>query len=54
MSLATGRLAYPYIQKNFANGYFKTGVEVQYTRFATTNVTQAIGYRVPVALCFWY
>lgn len=49
-----GIYAYPYIQKNFANGYFKTGVEVQYTRFATTNVTQAIGYRVPVALCFWY
>lgn len=49
-----GVYAYPYFQKNFANGYVRTGVEIQYTRFSTTNVTQAIGYRVPVAMCFWF
>lgn len=49
-----GVYAYPYFQKNFANGYFRTGIEFQYTRFETSNVTQAICYRVPVALCFWY
>jgi hypothetical protein len=49
-----GAYAYPYIQKGFANGYFKTGIEVQYMRQSTANSTQSIGYRVPVALCFWY
>lgn len=49
-----GAYAYPYIQKGFANGYFKTGIEIQYMRQATLNSTQSIGYRVPVALCFWF
>ena len=49
-----GAYAYPYFQKNFRNGYLRTGVEVQYTKFETTNSTQAVGYRIPLALCFWF
>ena len=46
--------AYPYVQKNFGNGYVKTGVEIQYSYFTGKAQTQAFVYRVPVAFCFWY
>lgn len=46
--------AYPYFQKNFANGYFRSGVEFQYNRNKTSNVTEGITYRVPAAFCFWF
>ncbi|MCD1655891.1 hypothetical protein K7J14_14425 [Treponema zuelzerae] len=49
-----GVYGYPYIQKNFQNGYLRTGVEVQYTGFETSTTSSAIGYRVPVAMCFWF
>jgi hypothetical protein len=45
---------YPYVQKNFANGYARLGIEVQYSRFQTSNTTEGITYRVPVGLCFWF
>ena len=45
---------YPYFQKNFECGYVRTGVEMQYNRNETSNVTQGFTYRVPVALCFWF
>lgn len=45
---------YPYVQKNFANGYARTGIEVQYSRFQTSKTTEGITYRVPVAMCFWF
>lgn len=46
--------AYPYIQKNFANGYVRTGVEVLYSNFTTVYTNQAVGVRIPVAMCFWF
>lgn len=49
-----GIYAYPYFQKDFANGFFRTGVEMQYTYFSSKTDTQAFTYRVPFALCFWY
>jgi hypothetical protein len=45
---------YPYVQKNFANGYARLGIEIQYSRFQTSNTTEGITYRVPVGLCFWF
>ena len=45
---------YPYFQKNFGNGYFRAGVEVQYSHFSTTNTTQSLIYRIPCAMCFWF
>lgn len=49
-----GAVAYPYIQKNFANGFARLGVQLQYTRYATSETTQAVTWRVPVGLTFWY
>jgi len=49
-----GAYAYPYFQKNFSNGYFRTGVELQYTNYHVTATTQNLTYRVPFAFCFWF
>lgn len=49
-----GVYAYPYFQKTFNNGYFRSGVEVQYTNYHVTKTTQNLTYRVPVAFCFWF
>ena len=45
---------YPYFQKNFGNGLFSLGVELQYTHFEATNTTWGFTYRVPVQLRFWF
>ena len=45
---------YPYIQKNFANGNAKLGLELQYKHLETSNVLQAIAWRVPLGLTFWW
>lgn len=42
----------PYIQRNFASGYARLGIEAEYSRFETSTVNQAISYRVPVGLIF--
>jgi hypothetical protein len=42
----------PYIQRNFASGYARLGIEAQYSRFETSTVNQAISYRIPVGLIF--
>lgn len=49
-----GVYAFPYIQKNYANGYVRAGVEMQYTRYESSDTTKCFGYRVPVALCFYF
>ena len=49
-----GAYGYPYFQKNFGNGYFRAGVEVQYTHYQTSDASQAVTYRVPLNFCFWY
>ena len=49
-----GVYAFPYFQKNFANGNLRTGVELLYTRFKAANTTQAISYRVPVNVTFTF
>lgn len=49
-----GAYLYPFFQKDFANGFFRTGVEMQYTYFKSVTSAQAFNYRVPFALCFWY
>lgn len=49
-----GAYAYPYVQKNFANGFARTGVEIQYTRYETSSTNQAISWRIPLGLTFWY
>ncbi|MBQ4378113.1 MAG: hypothetical protein II821_02810 [Treponema sp.] len=45
---------YPYIQKNFENGYARLGVELQYKHLETSNVLQAFAWRVPLTLTFWW
>ena len=45
---------YPYIQKNFANGNAKLGLELQYKHLETSNVLQAFAWRVPIGLVFWW
>lgn len=45
---------YPYAQKNFANGYARAGVELQYSNFTTSKTNEAFTFRVPVAMCFWF
>ncbi len=45
---------YPYLRRTFANGYVQTGIETQFTYFKSTDYTMAIGYRLPVALKFWF
>jgi hypothetical protein len=45
---------YPYVQKNFANGYARLGVEIEYSHFQTSNTTEGLAYRVPFATCFWF
>jgi len=45
---------YPYMQKNFANGFARLGVELQYKHMETSNVLQAIAWRVPLTLTFWW
>lgn len=49
-----GCYAYPYFQKDFQNGYFQTGVELQYQRFESANSVDGFVYRVPFKFCFWY
>lgn len=49
-----GAYAFPYFQRNFANGNLRLGVELLYTRFAAANTTQAISYRVPLYVTFSY
>lgn len=45
---------FPYIQKNFANGNAKIGIELQYKHLETSNVLQAFAWRIPVGLVFWW
>ncbi|MCH5290865.1 MAG: hypothetical protein J1D88_03775 [Treponema sp.] len=45
---------YPYFQKNFGNGLFSLGIELQYTHFEARNTTWGFNYRVPVGLRFWF
>ena len=45
---------YPYFQKNFGNGLFSIGVELQYAHFKAANTTWGFNYRVPVQLRFWF
>lgn len=45
---------YPYIQKNFGNGFARLGLELQYKHLETSNVLQSIAWRVPVGLVFWW
>ena len=45
---------FPYIQKNFANGNAKIGIELQYKHLETSNVLQAFAWRVPLGLVFWW
>ena len=45
---------YPYFQKNFGNGLFSLGIELQYTHFEARNTTWGFSYRVPVELRFWF
>ena len=49
-----GIYGFPSITKNFSNGYFKTGVEAQYSRAASTDSTSTVAWRVPFMFCFWY
>ncbi|EID84598.1 hypothetical protein MSI_18880 [Treponema sp. JC4] len=49
-----GCYVYPYFQKDFQNGYFQTGVEIQYQRFESANTVDGLVYRVPFKFCFWY
>ena len=49
-----GLYAYPYFQKNFNNGYFRAGLEIQYTNYHVTTTTQNVTYRIPAAFCFWF
>ena len=49
-----GAYAFPYWQKNFSNGYVRAGVEVQYTHYQTTNSSNAVTYRVPLNVAFWF
>lgn len=55
---STGRYivayAFPSFQKNFQNGYVKSGVELQYSRFSSANTTQCVAWRVPMMFCFWF
>ena len=45
---------YPYVQKNFANGYTRLGVELQYKHLETSDVLEAFAWRVPLTLTFWW
>ena len=61
MGLATGHAGryfsvygYPYIKKHFSNGYASLGLELQYKHLETSNVLQAVAWRVPVGLVFWW
>ncbi|MBR1714456.1 MAG: hypothetical protein IJ717_05880 [Treponema sp.] len=45
---------YPYVQKNFANGYTRLGVELQYKHLETSNVLESFSWRVPLTLTFWW
>ncbi len=45
---------YPYMQKNFANGYARLGVELQYKHLETSNVLEAFAWRIPLGLTFWW
>lgn len=45
---------YPYMQKNFANGYARLGIELQYKHLETSNVFQSFGWRIPLTLTFWW
>ncbi len=45
---------YPYVQKNFANGFTRLGVELQYKHLETSNVLEAFAWRVPLTLTFWW
>ena len=47
-----GAYAFPYFQKNFANGNLRTGVELLYTNFDAAKSYQAITYRVPLYVAF--
>ena len=49
-----GGYVYPYIQKNFANGNAKLGVELNYYHAETTNTVQNFVWRVPLGLTFWW
>lgn len=43
----------PYVKYNFANGYAKTGIEIQYSAaFGKNDTNYAVSYRVPLALVF--
>ena len=45
---------YPYIQKNFANGNAKLGLELQYKHLKTSNVLEEFAWRIPLGLTFWW
>ena len=45
---------FPYIQKNFANGNAKLGLELQYKHLKTSNVLEEFAWRIPVGLVFWW
>ncbi|MBR4373525.1 MAG: hypothetical protein IKP49_04110 [Treponema sp.] len=45
---------YPYMQKNFANGYARPGIELQYKHLETSNTLEAFAWRVPLTLTFWW
>ena len=50
-----GVYAYPYVQKNFQNGFVRTGVELQYNMGTSTlGTNQTISWRVPIGLVFWW
>lgn len=50
-----GAYIYPSFTKNFQNGFFQVGIEVQYDYFTNeASTTQNIIYRVPFKFCFWY
>ena len=49
-----GVYAYPYVRKNFSNGFASFGVEMQFARGKTTDVGYNISWRVPVGLTFWW
>ncbi|MCR5124964.1 MAG: hypothetical protein K6B43_07205 [Treponema sp.] len=49
-----GVYGYPYFQKNFSNGNVRIGVELQYKNLSTSDTLEAISWRVPMGVVFWW